>query len=239
MVYPPHESRPASRFDEAELERLSELEAVRRAAVRHDHDRRSNVVWVVAAILVLIASFMVAALMVSTIPRPGSEGAVRVSPVLTEASSGTEAAVPGRLDVLQTVDASPPPAPMAATGAASEGALGVPTTPTSAPEEASGTATYCAPTPRYCHGWGGRVRLGAVGSFSWGDRPYNATVCLRSDPDRCVVVRVVSNCDCGRTLIDLSPYAFTRLAPLWRGRIAVTLSVGAAIVPTLPPTDTR
>ena len=99
----------------------------------------------------------------------------------------------------------------------------------------SGTATYCAPTPRYCQSWGGKAKLGAVQSFRWGDRPYTVTVCLRDDPERCVAVRVVSHCACGRTLIDLSPYAFTRLAPLRLGRIHVTVST----LPPLPPTSTK
>lgn len=107
----------------------------------------------------------------------------------------------------------------------------------------TGTATYCAPTPRYCRSWGGTARLGAVQSFRWGDRPYSVRVCLRGT-SRCTTVRVVSHCACGSTLIDLSPFAFTRLAPLWKGRIWVTVErIGSAgergPSSTLPPTSTE
>lgn len=54
---------------------------------------------------------------------------------------------------------------------------------------------------------------------------------------RAVRVRVVDVCACkGRRIIDLSAAAFSRLAPLSRGVIPVTVS-GAGSIPTLPPTD--
>lgn len=123
-------------------------------------------------------------------------------------------------------------------------ALGSATTPTEPDEQTGkvGSATYCAPTPRYCGGWGGNAHLGAVESFRYGDRPYNVEVCLLEDLNQCTTVKVVSYCDCGKTLIDLSPSAFDDLAPLWRGRIKVSVErVGSAPsgpTPTLPPTDT-
>lgn len=40
----------------------------------------------------------------------------------------------------------------------------------------SATATWCAPTPTQCHGWGGDARLGAVFGFRWGDMPWWARV---------------------------------------------------------------
>jgi hypothetical protein len=57
-----------------------------------------------------------------------------------------------------------------------------------------------------------------------------------------VAVTVRGYCACGdragkATVIDLSPAAFRRLAPLSAGVIAVTLEYGGSIV--LPPTDTE
>lgn len=103
-----------------------------------------------------------------------------------------------------------------------------------------GTATFCAPTPKYCQSWGGTAMKGAVQSFRYGDTPYVVKVC-RDDADDlpCVRVSVVSFCACGRTLIDLSPYAFRQLAgPRYRiiGRIRVTMTRGGNVV--LPPTST-
>lgn len=105
---------------------------------------------------------------------------------------------------------------------------------------ARGVATYCAPTPTKCQGWGGGAMLGAVQSFTDGDKPYSATVCLNGTRP-CVTVTVVSYCACGDrpggpTVIDLSPAAFRGLAPLSRGVIPVTLETGGPIV--LPATDT-
>jgi rare lipoprotein A (peptidoglycan hydrolase) len=244
VVFPPHESRPAARFDEAELDRLAELEArARRRAVepRRPRTRHETAYWIVASILVILASFMVAALMVSTIPRSESESAVREALALTEASSGMTAVLPGRLDVLQTVDASPPPAPTAATGAASEGALGTPTTPMSAPEEARrlrGTATWYCSGPSTCtRGYSPSDLVGAIDPTLGIARGSRVTV---SSGSRSIVVRVVDVCACkGARLIDLTVGAFSRLASPSRGVIPITLSVGSAIVPTLPPTDTR
>lgn len=78
---------------------------------------------------------------------------------------------------------------------------------------------------------------GSVPSWSFGDAPYKATVCHEG---ACVVVTVRGYCACGdragkATLIDLSPEAFERLAPLSAGVIDVTLEVGGL---ALPPTDT-
>jgi hypothetical protein len=101
----------------------------------------------------------------------------------------------------------------------------------------TGTATWCAPTPKYCQSWGGDAMKGAVQSFRYGDTPYRVKVCLASDSDRCTQVTVVSYCACGNTLIDLSPTAFRQLAPLSRGRIRVTMTTGGRVV--LPPTSTE
>lgn len=58
---------------------------------------------------------------------------------------------------------------------------------------------------------------------------------------RQVTVRIVDVCACGgRRLADLTSGAFTRLAPLGRGVIAVTIEVlGSTSSATLPPTDTE
>lgn len=101
-----------------------------------------------------------------------------------------------------------------------------------------GWASYCAPTPTRCQSWGGSAKLGAVPSFRYGDPPYFVKVC-RVNSSACVVVRVVSFCGCGVKVIDLSPAAFKRLAPLWRGVVRVTVERTGGPSATLPPTDTQ
>lgn len=95
------------------------------------------------------------------------------------------------------------------------------------------TATWCAPTPRYCHGWD-RQYVAAVGSFRYGDEPYTVQVCRADRPSTCTHVLVVSFCECRPGGIDLSVPAFKELAPLSVGVIEVRVS---AIVP--PRTDAR
>lgn len=86
---------------------------------------------------------------------------------------------------------------------------------------AGGIATWCAPTPTQCRRWGGRALLGAVPSFRWGDKPYRVRVRYRGHR---VDVTVVSFCACpGDRIIDLSPWAFRKLAPTWRGTIQVSV----------------
>lgn len=52
-----------------------------------------------------------------------------------------------------------------------------------------------------------------------------------------VVVQIVDTCGCpGDRIIDLSPAAFTRLAPLSQGIVPVTIAA-AGPLPTLPATD--
>lgn len=64
--------------------------------------------------------------------------------------------------------------------------------------------------------------LGAVHSYTWGDRHYLVRVCAVVEKARCVIVEIVSYCACGPrhgipTVIDLSPAAMRRLAgPRWR-----------------------
>lgn len=69
----------------------------------------------------------------------------------------------------------------------------------------------------------------AVHSWRWGDRRYRLTVCRADDLERCVIVTVRDYCQCyvgtsRERVIDLSPDAFSRLAPLSRGVIKVTVS---------------
>jgi hypothetical protein len=102
----------------------------------------------------------------------------------------------------------------------------------------SASATWCAPTPTQCQGWGGDAKLAAVNTFRYGDEPYWVRVWRGA---KHVDVRVVSFCECGGSpfAIDLSVSAFVVLAPLERGRVDVTIEDlrGVAGVP-LPQTDT-
>lgn len=90
------------------------------------------------------------------------------------------------------------------------------------------SATWCAPTPRQCLRWGGTALLAALPTYT--GTPYVVRVTYGR---RSVDVLVVSICGCG---IDLSPYAFEKLAPLSRGRIAVEVE---GPVPPLPATSTK
>jgi hypothetical protein len=83
---------------------------------------------------------------------------------------------------------------------------------------------------------GEQVWYAAVASFSYYAKPYQVRVCRADQPSRCVVVWVRDECaeGCRRDLkkpwtsksraIDLSPAAFSRLAPLGRGVLAVTIT---------------
>lgn len=74
---------------------------------------------------------------------------------------------------------------------------------------------------------GEQVFYAAVGSWRWGDKPYDLRVCKRGNQNKCVVVTVRDFCRAcknGFGVIDLSPAAFKELAPLWRGRIHVVIS---------------
>jgi hypothetical protein len=120
------------------------------------------------------------------------------------------------------------PAPRAALPGASERATSrsvvadAPTPTGAASSIYSASATWCAPTATQCQGWGGKATLAAVHSFRYGDRPYWVEVEYRG---KVSPVLVVSHCAChdSHGYIDLSPYAFEKLAPLSRGRIDVTV----------------
>ncbi|HET9613277.1 MAG TPA: RlpA-like double-psi beta-barrel domain-containing protein [Candidatus Limnocylindrales bacterium] len=84
----------------------------------------------------------------------------------------------------------------------------------------------------------------AVPSYSFGDPRYDLKVC-RQDTNACVTVTVRDHCNCyvgtdHARAIDLSPEAFSQLAPLSRGLIPVYFQTAAPDEVTLtpPPTDT-
>lgn len=79
----------------------------------------------------------------------------------------------------------------------------------------------------------------AVPGWHFGDTRYQLTVCLRQSSS-CVTVTVRDFCGCpGGRVIDLSPAAFRRLAPLSRGLIFVTVrgTRPSGPLPTPPATD--
>ena len=83
---------------------------------------------------------------------------------------------------------------------------------------------------------GERIWYAAVASFSYYAKPYTLRVCRKDQPTRCVIVVVRDECAglCRRDLrkpwtsqsraIDLSPAAFSQLAPLGRGVLQVTIA---------------
>ena len=79
----------------------------------------------------------------------------------------------------------------------------------------------------------------AVPSYRFGDPTYPLNVCAGT---RCVQVTVRDHCQCHvgtsrERIIDLSRDAFSRLAPLSRGLVRVTLS--EPVPNHLPATDTE
>ena len=95
-------------------------------------------------------------------------------------------------------------------------------------------------TPYLSKEQGGRggelVWYAAVASFSFYAKPYRVRVCRTDQPTRCVTVTVRDECAglCRRHLkqpwtsqsraIDLSPAAFSQLAPLGRGVLRVSIA---------------
>ena len=95
-------------------------------------------------------------------------------------------------------------------------------------------------TPYLSKEQGGRggelVWYAAVASFSYYAKPYRVRVCRTDQPTRCVTVTVRDECAglCRRHLkqpwtsqsraIDLSPAAFSQLAPLGRGVLRVSIA---------------
>lgn len=100
-----------------------------------------------------------------------------------------------------------------------------------------GRVDACVPYLTVAEGGRGgeQVWYAAVASFSYYAKPYRLRVCRADQPDRCVVVVVRDECagGCRRDLkqpwttksraIDLSPAAFSQLAPLGRGVLAVVI----------------
>ena len=100
-----------------------------------------------------------------------------------------------------------------------------------------GRVDACTPyLPKSQGGRGGElVWYAAVASFSYYAKPYRVRVCRKDQPTRCVTVVVRDECAglCRRDLkkpwtsqsraIDLSPAAFSQLAPLGRGVLQVTI----------------
>lgn len=72
--------------------------------------------------------------------------------------------------------------------------------------------------------YGATGMIGAVHSWRWGNTPYPVRVCLLGTTT-CIRVWVSDYCQActGSLLIDLSDDAFSRLAPLSRGVIRITL----------------
>lgn len=86
----------------------------------------------------------------------------------------------------------------------------------------------------------------AVPSWHFGDHRYSLKVCRQDQPSRCVTVTVRDFCQCyvgtsKERIIDLSPEAFKRLAPLSAGLVHVFVEEGqpdrGAPNQTPPPTD--
>ncbi len=100
-----------------------------------------------------------------------------------------------------------------------------------------GYKNTCSPYKSKAQGGRGGelIMYAAVPRWRWGDKPFRLRVCRQDDPTRCVIV--VARDSCGRCredikkpwtsrslAIDLSPAAFSRLAPLGRGVLSVTIS---------------
>jgi hypothetical protein len=99
-----------------------------------------------------------------------------------------------------------------------------------------GFKNTCSPYKSKAQGGRGGelVMYAAVGVWRFKDKPYRVRVCRKDQPTTCVEVTVRDYCEaCRRALdkrwtrksraIDLSPSAFSRLAPLGRGVVRVTL----------------
>jgi hypothetical protein len=82
---------------------------------------------------------------------------------------------------------------------------------------------------------GGTKYYAAVGTFRWGDDPYQIKVCRADKPERCVIVLVADYCGrCHQDLkrkwtkrsrsIDLSPHAFASLRDLHLGVVRVIIT---------------
>jgi hypothetical protein len=112
---------------------------------------------------------------------------------------------------------------------------------TAEPTGAIGTALIGGKATWYDDGSGYYGAAGPVLREALGGDPAFRGQTVRVCADECVLVRLTDWCACGDrggvpTLIDLSPDAFARLAPLSAGVIDVTIELGGVV---LPPTDTE
>ena len=100
----------------------------------------------------------------------------------------------------------------------------------------AGFRNTCSPYKSKAQGGRGGelVMYAAVGVWRFNAQPYRVRVCRKDQPTTCVDVTVRDYCEaCRRALdktwtkqsraIDLSPSAFSQLAPLGRGIVRVTL----------------
>jgi hypothetical protein len=195
--------------------------------------------WVAVAALVVVAMLAIAFVGylaapreadTSTAPQPGAPGlsgsvgssaqapaSASRSPLPGAPRPAERPAVDGRGETPQPAGA---PAPTGGIGSAMIGGL--------ATHYDNGPGLYGAAGPLL------REALGGDPAF----RGQRVEVCA----DECVTVRLVDWCACGDrggipTIIDLSPQAFARLAPLTAGVIPVTIELGGTASVTLPPTD--
>jgi hypothetical protein len=104
-----------------------------------------------------------------------------------------------------------------------------------------GTALVGGKATWYDDGSGYYGAAGPVLREALGGDPAFRGQTVRVCADDCVLVRLTDWCACGDrggapTLIDLSPDAFARLAPLSAGVIDVTIELGGVV---LPATDTE
>jgi hypothetical protein len=104
-----------------------------------------------------------------------------------------------------------------------------------------GTAAIGGKATWYDDGSGYYGAAGPVLREALGGDPAFRGQTVRVCADDCVLVRLTDWCACGDrggvpTLIDLSPDAFARLAPLSAGVIDVTIELGGV---TLPETSTE
>src|SRR5262245_41841287 len=219
------EDRPAVRYEDLELqptdlhsrtyhlvdEALTTVEA-------HKKRETAPLFWVVAAILVLIASFMIAALIVAAPAAASRGGPESLDPATSPAFHG----VPLERRALPATDTSWVGVSGAVAGRAS---------------------WYCGNGSRCTRGYpAGGLYAAAGPALRVGD--WRGRMVTVSYQGRSVRLRLIDWCACPQRAIDLYRAAFARLAPPSRGVINVTIRYG---IPggekpkpfaTLPPTDT-
>jgi hypothetical protein len=190
---------------------------------------RPSVLWalLVGALAGAVLGFFVAVVVVhAAAPRPSQEvGSPTLIPARTGAPPVVDDATAGRHDPTSRSVASGPLG-------------GAPTLPSAeslarTSQSVAGTATWYVDHSKPIDGL-----YGAVPGWHYGDQPYLLRVTAGS---RSVVI-LIGDCLCGGIagrVVDLSPSAFARLAPLAAGVVRVTV-VRVAVGPeSPPPTDVR